>query len=189
VADPVLHAGQRTHTGCAMGAGLPRTPTRPWHAETPPGELRPQCGEPGSTGIGRSRFAPALVAPVRQREVTAIVVRRNPIRPAVLTRAGLDEAWETGAESGSWARQNLPPSTSRSDSGAMQILANTDEHVDAVPRSRGARAERDFEVLVPLQPASHAGGGSPQRPKRRSARKRIHDFAGNGSCGVGIPAS
>src|SRR5215218_3936756 len=91
--------------------------------------------KPGSTGIGRSRFAPALVAPVRQREVTAIVVRRNPPSARrVPTRAGLDQAWETGAESGRLGpRQNLPPSTSRSDSGAMQILANTDKHVDAVP--------------------------------------------------------
>ena len=55
------------------------------------------------------------------------------------------QAWETGAESGLLGpRQNLPPSTSRSDSGAMQILANTDKHIDAVPIS--GRAERDFGV-------------------------------------------
>jgi hypothetical protein len=57
-----------------------------------------------------------------------------------------------------------------SDSGAMQrqILVNTDKRVDAVPRSGGAGAERDFEVLVPCPGAGHAGGGSPQRRERRS---------------------
>jgi hypothetical protein len=57
-----------------------------------------------------------------------------------------------------------------SDSGAMQrqILVNTDKRVDAVPRSGGAGAERDFEVLVPCPGAGHAGGGSPQRGERRS---------------------
>jgi hypothetical protein len=34
---------------------------------------------------------------------------------------------------GSWALDRTYLPTSRSDSGAMQILANTDEHVDAVP--------------------------------------------------------
>jgi hypothetical protein len=51
------------------------------------------------TGIGRSRSAPALVAPVRQREVTAIVYggTRHP-------------GSETSAEPGSWAldRTYLP---------------------------------------------------------------------------------
>jgi hypothetical protein len=61
-----------------MGAGLPHTPTRPWQAERLRVSSDRNVEEPGSTGIGRSRFAPALVAPVRQREVTAIVVRRNP---------------------------------------------------------------------------------------------------------------
>jgi hypothetical protein len=76
------------------------------------------------TGIGRSRFAPALVAPIRQREVTAIVVRRNtPSRLGTLAQSR-----------GSWALDTTYlPRQSRSDSGAMQILATTDNHVDAVP--------------------------------------------------------
>jgi len=78
-----------------------------------------------------------------------------------------------------------------SDSGAMQrqILVNTDKRVDAVPRSGGAGAERDFEVLVPCPGAGHAGGGSPQRRERRSGLQRIRDFAHNASCAAGIPAS
>ena len=56
VADPILHGGVTdTHWMCD-GRWTPPTPTRPWHAETPPGELRPQCGRnlapPGSDGVG-----------------------------------------------------------------------------------------------------------------------------------------
>jgi hypothetical protein len=119
---PFSTAGQRTHTGCATGAGLPRTPTRPWHAETPPGELRPQCGEPGSTGIGRSLL---------QRSSHQSGSEKSPRSWYGGTR---HPGSETSAEPGSWAldRTSLP-STSSSDSGAMQILANTDNHVDTVP--------------------------------------------------------
>ena len=78
VADPILHGGiADTHWMCDGRWTSPYTDQTVARGNAP-GELRPQCGEPGSTGIGRSRFAPALVAPVRQREVTAIVVRRNP---------------------------------------------------------------------------------------------------------------
>jgi hypothetical protein len=67
----------------------------------------------------------------------------------------------------------------------MQIFVNTDNHVDAVS-DLVARVRNEIDLLVPLQPASHARG---VHLSDHNADRGEHKFGGRGSCGVGIPAS
>ena len=170
-----------------MGAGLPHTPTRPWQAERLCVSSDRNVDE---TWLHRDRTESVCSSARRTSQVARSHRNRGTEEPA--TRPARANSRRAGPGLGGWRRVgllgprqnlNLPrqagATQERCRSWRRRISTSTVP--DLVERMR-------FEVLVPLQPASHAGGCSPQRPKRRSGRERIRDFAGNGSCGVGIPA-
>jgi hypothetical protein len=190
VADPILHSEVAdTHWTCD-GHWTPRTPTRPWQAESLRVSSIRERGEtwppPGSDGVGllqRSSHQSGRKKSLRSScGGTAVAPGACQLAPG-WTR--LEELAQSRAPGHATERTSLDM---HSDPGAMQILANTAKHVDAVPDFVERRRNECLTSLSRLR-AGVTRVKVPARRRKRRSGKRVRDFAGNRPCGVGIPAS
>jgi hypothetical protein len=168
VADPILHGGVADPHWMCNGRWTPPYTDQAVHAETPLDERRPANAEENWSHWDRTESV-SLQRSSRQscseKSPRSWHGRTRHSPGACQLAPGWTRLGKLAQSRGSWALdRTYARRQAGGDSGAMQILANAEKHVDAVPNL----AERvRNEVPFPLQRASQPRD-SPQRPKRRS---------------------